>query len=134
LLLLSGKAALGQAAPPAAGSTQGAQRDQAFLEQALGVNELELRLGRLGVKGSALMSAEQRQTLARVESQSGSNFDAAFQQTVDAGHVKELAMYHSEVDQAADPQLRALAEQRVAKLAQAVSKAERSKAQSRSEW
>jgi len=132
-----------------------AEGDQAFLKQALGVNELELRLGRLaaerastpelkamgqrmvqkhtelggklselarqaGASGDAELSPEQQETLARVESQSGSAFDAAFKETVDSGHVKELAMYQDEVSHAASPQLRALAEQRVTALQQSM--------------
>ena len=50
------------------------------------------------------------------QGQSGPEFDSAFKQTVDDGHVKELAMYRDEVSRAANPQLRVLAEQRVATL------------------
>ncbi len=152
-LLLSGGALAKEPAPRA--QTHPAGRDGEFVRQALAVNELELRLGRLaaeratgpelrakaqkmvenhtkigrqladlaqqaGMPGDAEMSAEQRETFARVESQPASSFDRVFQQTVDEGHVKELAMYQAEVSRAASPQLRTLAEQRVAALKQAV--------------
>jgi hypothetical protein len=45
-----------------------------------------------------------------------------FKQTVDAGHVKELALYRDEVGRANDPQLRALAETRVETLEKALGK------------
>jgi predicted outer membrane protein len=72
-------------------------------------------------------SPEDRQALARMASLSGPGFDAAFKETVDATHVKELAMYEDEVPRAASPELRALAERRVAKLRQAVADAQRAK-------
>jgi len=62
------------------------------------------------------MSPDEQETLARLQSQSGPEFDSAFKQTVDDGHVKELAMYRDEVSRAANPRLRVLAEQRVAAL------------------
>ena len=67
----------------------------------------------LGISGTAELSPEQRETLARVRSRSGSGFDAAFKQTVDDGHVKELAMYRAELGLTDNPQLRALAQTRV---------------------
>jgi putative membrane protein len=72
-------------------------------------------------------SPEDRQALATMASLSGPAFDAAFKETVDATHVKELAMYEDEVPRAASPELRALAERRVAKLRQVVADAERAK-------
>jgi len=159
-LLLSTGVALALGAPPES-PAQRVESDRAFLKQALGVNELELRLGRLaterattselkamgkkmvqkhtefgqqlselakqsGISGDAEMSPDQQETLTRVESQSGREFDTAFKQTVDEGHVKELAMYRDEVSRAANPQLRVLAEQRVATLQKSMA-AEQSK-------
>jgi putative membrane protein len=153
---------VGFAKTPSATPMERSESDQAFLKQALGVNELELQLGRLaaerastselramgqkmvqkhtdfgqqlsnlakqsGVSGTAEMSPEQLATFTRVQSQSGAGFDAAFKQTVDAGHVKELAMYRDEVSRAANPKLRALAERRVKALQQAMGGAEQSK-------
>lgn len=66
-----------------------------------------------GVSGTAKLSPDQRDTLAGVRGRSGTDFDAAFKQTVDDGHVKELAMYRDELGLTDDPQLRALAETRV---------------------
>jgi len=141
--------------PATRAQAQRADGDREFLKEALGVNELELQLGRLaaerastpeskakaqkmvenhtklgqqlsdlaqqaGVSGKAELSPDERETFARVESQPGSSFETVFQQTVDAGHVKELAMYEAEVSRAANPQLRALAEQRVAALQKAL--------------
>jgi len=154
-LLLSGGPALAQDRATAA-QTQRVDGDREFLDQALGVNELELQLARLateragtaelkakaqkmlenhtklgeqlsdlakqaGRSGRAEMTAEQRATYAHVEAQPASNFDAVFKQTVDDGHVKELALYQAEVTRAANPQLRAFAERRVAALQQAMS-------------
>jgi putative membrane protein len=139
----------------------GVQGDREFLARALGVNQLEIDLGRLagragtddvktmgekmiqnhtalgrqlgalaeqsGAPVRAETSPEDRQVLARMESLSGGAFDAAFKETVDATHVKELAMYDDEVARAANPQLRALAEQRVATLRRVVADAEQAK-------
>jgi putative membrane protein len=151
-LLLSGPGAFAQAPPPSAAQPQ--QRtasDQQFLQQALGVNELELQLGRVaaqraatpqvqalgqgmvqkhtrqgeelgamarqsGLSGTAQMTPEQRQVLARMQSEPASSFDSAFKQTVDALHRNELAMYQQEATRTADPQLRAFAERRVTAL------------------
>jgi putative membrane protein len=92
--------------------------------------EIQTRLEDLanqaGVPGPVEMTPEQQAALARVKSQQGSSFDAVFKQTVDDGHVKELAMYEAEVTRAGTPQLRALAEQRVAALKQAVGGAQQS--------
>jgi putative membrane protein len=147
--------------PPESPKQRG-ESDRAFLKQALGVNELELRLGRLaterattpevkamgqkmvqkhtelgqqlsdlakqsGISGDAEMSPDEHETLARVESQSGPEFDRVFRQTVDDGHVKELAMYRDEVSRAGNEQLRVLAEQRVAALQKSMAGAAQSK-------
>jgi putative membrane protein len=161
-LMLSGGVVLAEAGP-----------DQPFLEKALGVNQLELQLGKLaqergsspevramgetmarrhaemgsqlsalsteaGGSPTAKLTAEQRATFARVASQSGSAFDAAFKETVDAGHVKELAMYRDEVSRTANPALRAFAEDRVNKLQASVAQAEaakmKTKAKSKQDW
>ena len=84
-----------------------------------------------GGSGNPELSPEQRAIYDRVASQSGIAFDATFKQTVDAGHVKELAMYRDEVSRAANPRLRALAEGRVAKLQETVAQAEAPKVRSR---
>lgn len=154
-LLLATSSAWAQGLPPR--QAEPTTADRAFLERALGVNELELRLGRLaaeraaspdvkamgqkmveghgalkrrlaelarhaGASGEAALTAEQQETFARMEAQTGAAFDDAFGKTIDAGHVNELAMYRDEVSRAASPQLRSLAEERVAKLEQAVAK------------
>ncbi len=151
-LLLSGGAAL---APRAEAQAQRPAGDRAFLERALGVNELEVRLGHLaaergvspevkaagqkmianhtalrqelsalakraGGTGVAELTPEQRAAFDRVASQPASGFDAEFRRTVDAGHVRELAMYRDEAGRASSPELRAFAERRVASLEQAV--------------
>jgi putative membrane protein len=150
-LLLSGRGVLGQASPPSAAQPQRAASDQQFLQQALGLNQLELQLGQLatqrattpeikalgqkmvqkhteqgrelsdlakqsGLSGAAQMTPEQRNTFARMEAEPASSFDSAFKQTVDAIHLKERAMYQDEGGRAANPQLRAFAERRVAAL------------------
>lgn len=152
-LLLSGGSAAAQASSPAAAQPQ--TGDRAFLERALGVNELEVRLGRLaaergstpevkaqgqkmvqnhtalgqelgalarqaGATGTAELSSDQRAAFDRVAAQPASGFDAEFRRTVDDGHVAELAMYRDEVGRAVSPDLRALAERRVAALEQAM--------------
>jgi putative membrane protein len=153
-LLLSRGAVLAQESPHTA-QTPRVEGDRAFLKQALGVNQLELQLGRLavergstselkamgqkmvqkhtelgrqlrdlakqsGMSGEPQLSPDQLDTFNRVKSQAGSGFDAAFKQTVDAGHVNELAMYRDEVSRAASPKLRTLAKQRVAALEQSM--------------
>jgi putative membrane protein len=141
--------ALGQ--PPSEASPRHDASDGAFLKQALAVNELELRLGRLageqattaevksmgknmvqkhtelgqklsvlakqaGVSPEPALTADQQETFAHVKSQTGPTFDRVFKQTVDDGHVSELAMYRDEVSRATNPQLRRLAEDRVTAL------------------
>jgi putative membrane protein len=143
-------------------TSQGEDNDRAFLRQALGVNELELQLGRLaterattsevkgmgqnmvkkhtefgrqlsdlakqsGISGDAKLSPDQQETFARVQSLSGPEFDRTFKQVVDDGHVKELAMYQDQVSRAANPQLRALAEDRVAALQKGMASANQPK-------
>jgi putative membrane protein len=167
-LLWSGGVVLTHASPSQAEEARYGG-DQEFLEQALGVNQLELALGRLaveragapeikdmgrkmvqnhtelgrqlselaqqsGVTGKPELSADQRAIYDRLASQSGAAFDAAFKQAVDSGHVKELAMYRAEVDRASNPQLRALAERRVAKLQETVSQAETPRKKPKHDW
>jgi putative membrane protein len=81
-----------------------------------------------GGSGSVELTAEERAIVERVAAQSGSAFDALFKQTVDAGHVKELAMYRDEVGRASSPKLRELATQRVTKLQETVAQADAAKA------
>ena len=149
-LLWSGVA---RAAAGAAGTAAGG--DAQFLEQALGVNELELRLGKLAVERAASpevkasgakmvekhtqlgqqlaglareagaspdpqLTPEQRATYDRVAAESGERFDAVFKQTVDDGHVKELAMYRAEASRTESPKLKALVDDRVVALEKAV--------------
>jgi putative membrane protein len=78
---------------------------------------------RSGASAAPELSTDQRNTYVRLESLSGRNFDESFKQTVDAGHVDELAMYRDEVSRAVDPQLAALAQRRVATLEQTVAQA-----------
>jgi putative membrane protein len=167
-LLGSGGVLLTQVSPSGAAETR-YEGDQEFLGQALGVNQLELALGRLaveragapevkemgrkmvqnhtelgrllselaeqsGVAENPELSPEQRAIYDRLASQSGTAFDTSFKQAVDAGHVKELAMYRNEVSRAANPQLRALAERRVAKLQETVGQAEAPKKKHKNEW
>jgi predicted outer membrane protein len=80
-----------------------------------------------GTSGDAELSQDQRETVARVESRSGADFDTTFKRTVDDGHVKELAMYREESARASSPRLRALAEQRVATLQAGMANASGSK-------
>jgi putative membrane protein len=68
------------------------------------------------------LSAAQQSTYARLTSLSGNEFDKSFKETVDAGHVQELAMYRDEAIHAADQRLRALAQGRVTTLQQTVAK------------
>jgi putative membrane protein len=157
------------AAPASADEGRYETGDQEFVEKALGVNQLELRLGQLAAgRGAAPdvkamgrtmvqkhtelgqqlvalstepspsveLTGEQQSTFERVASQSGGTFDAVFKQTVDAGHVKELAMYRDEVSHATSPQLRELAERRVTKLQETVAQADmqKSRANKKHDW
>ena len=76
-----------------------------------------------GGSGKAELSSDQRSIYDRVASQSGSAFDSVFKEVVDAGHVKELAMYRDEVPRAKSAALRELAQARVAKLQETVAQA-----------
>jgi len=84
------------------------------------------------------LSSDQRAIYERVTSQSGGAFDSVFKEVVDAGHVKELAMYREEVGHAKSPALRELAQRRVAKLeetvAQAKAPASKPKAEPKQDW
>jgi putative membrane protein len=168
-LLLSGGVVLADASPARAAETQNEQGDREFLEQALGVNQLELQLGLIAAERastpevkamgqkmvqkhtelgqqlavlsrksggwvSAELSSYQRATYDRVASQSGSAFDSSFKQVVDAGHVQELAMYRDEVDRAASPTLRELAQRRVVKLQETVAQADAPKTTPKHDW
>jgi putative membrane protein len=161
-LLLSGGVAFADARPAGSAATQHENGDQEFLEQALGVNQLELQLGQLATKrattaevkamgtkmvekhtelgqqlaalarqaggsGEPKLSSDQRAIYDRVASQSGGAFDPVFKEVVDAGHVKELAMYQAEASRATSPELRDLAQRRAAKLKETVAQAEASK-------
>jgi putative membrane protein len=89
--------------------------------------EFGRRLGDLAHRPAAAgapgLSEDQRRTVARLAALSGSDFDRSFKETIDAGHVQELAMYRDEASRAADPRLRALAQSRVTTLQQTVAKA-----------
>jgi len=161
--------AQGSSPPPTQTEAADARGDQAFLERALGVNQVELALGEMAAeRGNApevkamgktmvekhselgrqladlarrshaseapQLSTEQQSTVAHLASLSGSAFDASFKQTVDAGHVQELAMYRDEVSHAVDPELRALAERRVSTLEQTVTKPDPKSAEPKDEW
>ncbi len=80
-----------------------------------------------GGSGSGELSSDQRAIYDRVASQSGGSFDSVFKEVVDAGHVKELAMYRDEVSRATSPALRDLAQRRVTTLKGTVAQAEASK-------
>lgn len=69
------------------------------------------------------LSADQQRTYVRLASLSGNDFDKSFKETVNAGHVQELAMYREEVSHAVDPRLVALAQGRVATLEKSMANA-----------
>jgi putative membrane protein len=90
---------------------------------------------RLGVSGAPELSPDQRSTVVRLASLSGGAFDKAFKETVDAGHVQELAMYRGEASHTVDPGLRDLAQRRVATLEQTVAQAgQAAKAKPKNDW
>ena len=90
---------------------------------------------RLGVSGAPELSPDQRSTVARLASLSGTAFDKSFKETVDAGHVQELAMYRAKAKNAVDPGLRDLAQHRVATLEQTVVQAVQvTKAKPKNDW
>ena len=86
-----------------------------------------------GVTGAAELSPEQQATIARLGALSGPDFDRSFKQTLDAIHVRELAMYQDEVTRATDPQLRAVAQKRVATLQKTANQTSQPKERKR-EW
>ena len=90
---------------------------------------------RLGVSAAPELSPDQRSTVVRLASLSGSAFDKSFKETIDAGHVKELAMYRDEASRTVDPGLRDLAQRRVATLEQTVAQASQvPKAKPKNDW
>jgi putative membrane protein len=90
---------------------------------------------RLGVSAAPALSPEQQSTVDRLASLSGSAFDKSFKETIDAGHVRELAMYRDEASHTVDPGLRDLAQRRVATLEQTVAQASQvPKAKPKNDW
>jgi putative membrane protein len=90
---------------------------------------------RLGVSGAPELSPDQRSTVVRLASLSGGAFDRAFKETVDTGHVQELAMYRGEASHTVDPGLRDFAQRRVATLEQTVAQAGQApKAKPKNDW
>jgi putative membrane protein len=87
-----------------------------------------------GGAANVVLTPEQQAIFDRVASQSGSAFDGMFKQTVDAGHVKELAMYRDEQGRATNPKLREFAERRVTKLQETVARADAQKAKKKHDW
>jgi putative membrane protein len=85
--------------------------------------ELKELAQRSGVRPAPELSEAQRDTVARLSSLTGTEFDQTFKTVVDAGHVDELAMYRQEAGQARDPRLAALAQRRVATLEKQVAQA-----------
>ena len=69
-----------------------------------------------GVSGTPELSPEEQATITRFTSLPSGEFDKSFKETIDAGHLQELAMYRDEGSRAKSPQLRALAKERVAAL------------------
>jgi putative membrane protein len=94
--------------------------------------ELARQLGVLAqinpVSEPPTLTADQQRTVARLAAVSGSEFDRSFKNTVNAGHVDELAMYREEASRAADPRLRALATGRVTALEQSLASASQASA------
>ena len=94
--------------------------------------ELARQLGELAqinpVSEPPTLTADQQKTVARLAAVSGSEFDRSFKNTVNAGHVDELAMYREETSRAADPRLRALATGRVTALEQSLASASQASA------
>jgi putative membrane protein len=87
-----------------------------------------------GTSLDVVLTPDQQASFDSVASRSGGEFDAVFKQTVDAGHVKELAMYRDEVSRAANPELRSLAERRVVKLQETVGQADTPKMKRKHDW
>jgi putative membrane protein len=89
---------------------------------------------RLGFHVAPELSADQRSTVDRLASLSGSAFDKSFKQTVDAGHLQERAMYRGEASHTLDPGLRDLTQRRVATLEQTVASGQVAKAKPKNDW
>lgn len=112
---------LGQLATERSQTPEGRAAARKMVENHTAIGKRLAELARrAGSTGSPQLSTEQQATLARVSAAPEGEFDATFKRTVDAGHVDELAMYRGEVDRAADPDLRALASERVTALQKAV--------------
>lgn len=69
-----------------------------------------------GVSETPDLSPEEQAIINRFTSLPSGEFDKSFKEAVDAGHLRELAMYRNEGSRAKSPQLRALAKERVAAL------------------
>ncbi len=89
--------------------------------------ELDKLARKRGVTAAPAVSAEQQATQDRLAKLSGAQFDAAFKQAVDAGHVQELELHKGELKSGTDPALRAFAQSRVTAL-------EQNKAPPKKEW
>jgi putative membrane protein len=90
---------------------------------------------RLGACVSPELSQDQLSTIDRLASVSGTAFDKSFKETVDAGHERELAMYQGEASHTVDPDLRDLAQRRVATLEQTVAQASQvAKVKPKNDW
>jgi putative membrane protein len=90
---------------------------------------------RLSVSAAPELSPDQRSIVVRLASLSGSAFDKSFKETVDAGHVQELAMYRGEASHTVDLGLRDLAQRRVATLEQTVAQASQAaKPKPKNDW
>jgi putative membrane protein len=85
--------------------------------------QLGAQAKRLGAPLAPPLLPDQQSTVDRLASMSAAHFDDEFKETVDAGHVLELAMYRVEASQTADAGLRTLAQRRVATLEKSVAQA-----------
>jgi len=100
--------------------------------------DLEKQLEDLAQKSGASqtpeLTADQQATYSRLAALSGPDFDQNFKQTLNDIHVHELSMYKSEVNQAQDPELHALAQKRVATLEKTVNQAGQAPESARKGW
>jgi putative membrane protein len=130
---------LGQLATQRATTAEVKAMGQKMVEKHTELGQQLAELARqAGGSEKAALSSDQRAIYERVASQSGNALDTVFKEVVDAGHVKELAMYRDEVGRAKSPALRELAQRRVAKLeetvAQAKAPAPKPKAEPKQDW
>jgi putative membrane protein len=78
--------------------------------------QLQQYASRFGVTAPSQPSAAQQAELDKLAALSGPAFDSAFQRTIDDAHAQARSLFENQVSSGSDPGLKALAEEKLAKL------------------